>query len=184
MKRKQLRLQNYDYSIPGYYFITICTNNRQHVFGKVIVGAGPSASPRIVLNEIGLVVKSIWEQLPDCYDGVAIDEFVVMPNHVHGILTLTATGGRPQGAAPTIDLPSVVHRFKSLTAARYHKIMKQNHSSSSNKLWQRNYYERIIRNENELNEIRQYILDNPIKWEEDPENVMVNKDVALVTGDL
>ena len=168
-QRKSLRLKHYDYSLEGMYFVTMCTEDRRCLFGHV-VGAGPSAGPKVQFNEIGSMVESIWYQIPDHYPGVEIDEFIVMPNHLHGIIRLMPSDGRPQGAAPTFGLPGIIQRFKSLTTTRYrHGVKQSNWPPFSGRLWQRGYHDRIIRNESELNKIGQYIVDNPAKWEEDPE---------------
>lgn len=175
-KRKSIRLKEYDYKQPGSYFVTICVQNHQCLFGNIIVGAGPCARPEMVLNDIGKMVQFIWEQMPKYYPGTDIDSFIVMPNHIHGIVTLKTGTGQPRGVAPTtvLSLPQIVHRFKSLTTARYRHGVKQNQwLPFTNRLWQRNYYERVIRNENELSEIRKYIQENPLKWELDPENLYV-----------
>jgi len=125
----------------------------------------------MVLNDIGRMINSIWEQLPEHYTGVLLDSFIIMPNHVHGIIGLNLNTGHPRGGAPTFGLPDVVHRFKSLTTTRYRYGIKQfGWPEAKGKLWQRNYYERVIRNENELFKTRQYIQENPLKWDLDPEN--------------
>lgn len=148
--------------------MTICTQDRQCLFGEIIVGAGPSASPNMVINDAASMIQSIWKEIPDHYPCVEIDEFVIMPNHLHGIVVLN---GHPQGGAPTLSLFDVAHRFKSLTTVRYRHGVKQNKwHPFPGKLWQRNYYEHVIRNENELNRIRQYIIDNPTNWDKDTEN--------------
>ena len=130
------------------------------------------------------MIQSSWMGLAQHYPGVQVDEFVVMPNHVHGIIVLTvgagpracpdsdcANNGQPQGVAPTISLSDVVHRFKSLTTARYRKeVSKNNWRPFPGRLWQRNYYEHIIRNEDEINRVRKYIGDNPAQWALDDEN--------------
>jgi len=142
----------------------------------------------MLLNDAGRMIQSVWDKLPQNYQGVDVDAFVVMPNHIHGIIALTpAVGagpracppdphacseyGQPQGVAPTMSLPDVVHRFKSLTTTRYrHGVIQNGWRPFPGKLWQRNYYERIIRNEDELDHIRCYIRDNPIQWETDENN--------------
>ena len=195
--RKQLRLRNYDYTSAGFYFVTICIQNRKHLFGKIInsnVGADPcvrpnvdcnTADPRvrpnirmetqISLNNAGLMAESIWKQIPGHYPGVKIDKFVIMPNHIHGIIILnpdSQNNGQAQGPAPTMTLSNVIQRFKSITTTLYRNgVHKQNWVPFDGKFWQRNFYERIIRNDNELNKIRQYIRDNPINWENDTENI-------------
>lgn len=173
--RKTIRLKGYDYSQAGAYFVNICTQNRECLFGKVVEG-------EMVINEVGLMIQSVWDELPRYYSSVDVDAFVVMPNHIHGILVLTdfivgaglracPDGGQPQGVAPTLSLPDVVHRFKSFTNNRYqHGVNRNSWRPFPGRLWQRNYYEHIIRNEDELNRVRRYIVENPLKWHFDREN--------------
>jgi REP element-mobilizing transposase RayT len=137
-------------------------------------------SGKMALNEAGKMVKTVWEELPRHYPDADVDGFVVMPNHLHGIIVLATVGAgpcacpdneRPWEAAPAMSFVDFVHRFKSLTTARYrHGVAEQNWQPFPGRLWQRNYYERIIRDEAELNCIRQYIIDNPMQWEMDREN--------------
>jgi len=171
--RRSIRLKEYDYALPGAYFVTICTQKRECLFGEVMDG-------KMRLNKTGKMIKLIWDELPENYPGVNTDVFVVMPNHIHGIIVLSPVGATPrgcpppgqaQGPAPTISLPDVIHRFKSLTTTRYRQNRTRNilHSLSE-RLWQRNYYEHVIRNEEKLNLIRRYILYNPLQWQYDREN--------------
>ena len=186
--RQSIRLHGYDYSQSGAYFVTICTQNKKCFFGNLV-------NDKMILNDAGRMINIIWNELPINYPGVNIDEFQIMPNHVHGIIVIDngqprvfdneqprnstngqARGfddGQPRGVAPTagLSLPDVVHRFKSLTTARYrHGVKQKQWPPFPGKLWQRNYYERIVRDENELNDIRRYIRDNPKKWDLDREN--------------
>jgi REP element-mobilizing transposase RayT len=186
--RRSIRLRDYDYAQPGAYFVTLCIQNRECLLGEVVEGI-------MHVNDVGQIIQSVWDELPRHYPGVDIDAFVVMPNHVHGIIVLTAVGaaprgrldsksavgatprgrpnepGQPQGVAPTMSLMDVVHRFKSLTTAQYrHGTIRKGWRPFLGRLWQRNYYEHIIRNEEELHCIRQYIADNPMRWETDREN--------------
>jgi REP element-mobilizing transposase RayT len=185
-RRQSIRLKGYDYTLPGAYFITICTQNRECLFGDIVDG-------EMRLNEYGKMVLAVWNEMPEHYQGVDVDAFVVMPNHIHGIVLLNLNvgagpcaspgatpdtsrkAGQPQGVASTFSLPDAVHRFKSLTTARYrHGVQQFGWKPFNKRLWQRNYYERIIRDENELNRIRQYIIDNPANWSDDvnyPENI-------------
>lgn len=175
-QRKSLRLKGYDYSQAGAYFVTICTQSRACLFGEIVEGA-------MRLNEAGRMVDSVWHELPGRYTGIGVDVFVVMPNHVHGIIALTPVGagpcacpnsGQPRGVAPTLSLPDVVHRFKSLTTARYRVgVIRQGWSPFRGRLWQRNYYEHVIRNEDDLSLIRDYVVHNPLRWAEDLENPAV-----------
>lgn len=175
-RRRSIRLKGYDYTQAGAYFVTICTQNRECLFGEIV-------EEEMRLNDAGQTVQSVWNELPCHYPGVEIDVFVVMPNHIHGTIVLmddhvvgaTPCGclvpGQAQGPAPTMSLPDVVHRFKSLTTARFrHGVVQNNWHPFHGRLWQRNYYEHVIRNESELNRIREYIGANPARWEEDVEN--------------
>lgn len=158
-QRKQIRLKKYDYSDSGWYFITICTQNRECLFGNIIVGA-TRGSP---LNEI---INNVWESLPN-HHPVELNEFIIMPNHVHFIIHILYKGGsRP---APTLG--TIIGLFKSECTKQIRK------SINDYKLiiWQRSYYEHIIRNEYELNRIRQYIRDNPLNWNDDVNNLLKTK---------
>jgi putative transposase len=169
--RRSIRLPSYDYTQPGAYFVTICSQDRECVFGDVTNG-------EMILNRRGEMVERTWRQLAECYPGVEVDAFVVMPNHAHGIIVLVGAGpcacpdsGQPRGVAPTMSLPGVVHRFKSLTTARYRwGVHNGGWPPFPGRLWQRNYHEHVIRNDEDLNRVRQYIVDNPAHWERDPEN--------------
>ncbi len=195
--RRSIRLKGYDYTQAGAYYITVVTQGRVCLLGEVADGA-------MVLNDAGHMIQAVWDQIPSHYQGVQTDAFVVMPNHIHGIVILVGAGpracpdpgvgqrpgadvgqrpgpdvgqhpgpgvGQPQGVAPTMSLADVVHRFKTLTTKRYIDGVKQRGwSPFPGKLWQRNYYEHIIRNETDLNGIRRYIVDNPAGWMQDAEN--------------
>jgi putative transposase len=183
--RRSIRMRGYGYAQEGVYFVTVCAQDRQCLFGEVVDG-------EIRLNDAGRMVQAVWKELSIHYPGVEGDGFVVMPNHIHGVIILVGAGpracpdegprvmvgpracpekGQPQGVAPTLSLPDVVHRFKTLTTKRYADGVKQlGWIPFDRRLWQRNYYEHIIRDEESLSRIRQYILDNPARWEFDREN--------------
>ncbi len=178
--RRSIRLKGYDYSQAGLYFITICTQNRLCVFGEIKNG-------EMVLNDAGMMIKTVWHEIPVYYHGFNIHEFIIMPNHVHGIIQIISNPkpvgagpcacpvnerqqqiGQPQGVAPTMSLFDIVHRFKTLTTKRYMDGVKNNDWPRFNKkLWQRNYYEHIIRNEKSCYQISEYIQTNPVKWQDD-----------------
>ena len=172
-RRRSVRLNGYDYAQPGSYFVTLVTQHRTCLFGDIINGESQ-------LNDAGRLVQSVWIGLPVHYPGVVTDAFVVMPNHFHGIIILLGARpracpednrGQPQGVAPTMSLPDVVHRFKTLTTKRYADGVKQcGWTPFAGRLWQRNYYEHIIRDEESFDRIRQYIADNPARWTFDREN--------------
>ena len=170
-RRRSLRLKDYDYAQSGAYFVTIVAQERTCLFGNVLDGA-------MQLNTAGRMVQAICSELSLHYPSVATDAFVVMPNHFHGIVILVGIGpraypksGQSQGIAPTISLPDVVGRFKSLTTKRYADGVKQSAwVPFPGKLWQRNYYEHIIRDAKSLDRLREYILNNPLRWSFDAEN--------------
>ena len=156
--RRSIRLRNYDYAQPGLYFVTICVQGRACLFGEVVGG-------EMRLYEPGLMVQEVWESLPREYPGVALGAFVVMPNHFHGIVVLTA---EQTEAVAALSLPDVVQRFKSFTTARYRQeVVEHGWPPFPGRLWQRNYYEHIIRSETAYQKIRDYIINNPASWADD-----------------
>ena len=171
-RRRSIRLQGYDYSRPGAYFITICTHNREFLFGTIVDG-------EMVLNQYGKIVADEWMKTPKIRREIKLDEWVVMPNHFHGIVWIRRGTARraPTNTrrAPTVEqfgkpvagsLSTIVQAFKSAVT----KHINQLRNTPGMKLWQRNYWEHIIRNDDELNRIRQYVIDNPMQWETDREN--------------
>ena len=167
--RRSTRLRDYDYGASGGYFLTICTDGRKMLF------AAPS---------IKRIVEAAWHELPAHHAHIEIDELVVMPNHVHAILFLMASDGvdRAQQAAPlprrTLGVPpgslgAIVRSFKS-------RVTRDVRASIGREIavWQRNYYEHVIRNEAALQRIRQYIIENPARWECDRENPSGLADLA------
>lgn len=230
--RRSIRLQGYDYAQAGAYFVTICTHNRQPLFGQ-IVGAGLAPAhdqnqnpAHMQVNEIGKIANDQWMQIPNRFAGVSVDVFVVMPNHIHGIIVIDDDGdldfgrpgigqpqglplrdrdGQPQCGQPhdgqpgfgqprglplqerdglpvrerdglTVQQPDglgrrktlgdIVGAYKSLVVHECLALYKSNNQTMG-KIWQRNYYEHIIRDEESYLKIAQYILDNPAKWETD-----------------
>jgi putative transposase len=163
--RRSIRLRDYDYAQAGAYFITICVHDRRCLFGDVVDG-------EMRLNELGLIVTECWGDLPNHYPHIELDIFVVMPNHVHGIVILKDGLGVDVGAglkpAPTNRhaLPEIIRGLKTFSSRR----INQQRKTPGLPVWQRNYYEHIIRNQDDLDHTRQYILDNPAKWPEDEEN--------------
>ena len=182
-QRKQIRLKGYDYSQSGWYFVTVCTFNRENIFGD-IVGATLGSPAYMKLNEFGKIIESIWQSLPK-HHPVELDVFQIMPNHVHFIIHIFNTNRtRPYGAggsrpAPTTKtkLGTVIGLFKSECSKQIHIVGatrgSPEHTRGSPKIhiWQRNYYEQIIRNETDLHKIREYIQSNPLMWERDRNNV-------------
>ena len=184
-------MKDYDYSQPGGYFITICVQDRRCLFGEII-------NDEMKMNEVGNIVQEEWYRSSEIRPNVELDEFVVMPNHIHGIVILhdydDYCGGTTNGIQtncygrgtlqraptdgahpPTFErfgkptsnsIPTIVRLFKSATTKRVNELRH----TSGMPLWERNYYEHIIRGEKDLNAIRKYILNNPIQWSLDKEN--------------
>ena len=172
-RRRGLRLPGYDYAQTGVYFVTICTRGRVCVLGDVVDG-------EVRLSELGVMVNSVWSELPRHYAHVRLDAWIVMLNHVHGIVMLEPeddvagaglkprAGLKPAPTGPKIrhGLPEVVRAFKTFSARRINAAR----GAVGTSFWQRDYYEHVIRGEESLDRIRQYIVDNPALWDEDPEN--------------
>ncbi|NIK73953.1 REP element-mobilizing transposase RayT [Thermonema lapsum] len=188
-------MRGYDYSKPGAYFITIVTHNRQCLFGEIKNGA-------MVLNDAGFIARKYWLEIPSHFPHTQLDEFIIMPNHIHGIIIIcdnehvgakntdivgaknidivveaknfsplqqtpkplvTSTNQQPQSPSRTIG--SIIRGFKIGVT----KWFRQN--TDIYNVWQRNYYEHIIRNEKEFNNIRRYIINNPVNWANDKNRV-------------
>ena len=182
--RRSIRLREYDYSQAGGYFVTICTRNSEYIFGKVVNGV-------MKLNKYGHVVEEEWRKTARLRKDVKIDVFMVMPNHFHGIVMINEDCRGTARRAPIVELfgkpvigslPTIIRSFKSAVAKQINII----HNSPGISVWQRNYYEHVIRNENELNLIRQYILYNPLQWQYDRENPehIPNKNYENQWGDF
>ena len=169
--RKNNRLKNYDYSDNGWYFVTICSKNRKNIFGeyKNLVGAGlASARNNIKLSKIGQIINNQWNNIKNNHENVDLDQCIIMPNYIHGILIVNKRAdARP---APTIS--EIICAFKSKCTVEYVKYIKQNNQDISGKIWQRSFYDHIIRNERSLNAIREYIFNNPENLEQDIDNLI------------
>ena len=156
--RKQIRLREYDYSQPGYYFVTICTAVRgQNILCAIdpVGAAALGGPPRVALTPAGQAVRQLIGNIDRVYSHIAVDTFVIMPDHVHLILVLPSPeGGSPRAATPTDSIPRVVNTLKGLAVKR----------TGIRSLWQRGYYEHVIRNDHDLAETRQYIQNNPLNW--------------------
>jgi len=159
-ERKVIRLQGYDDSLPGSYFVTIVTQNRQCLFGSIAQG-------QRLPNAAGRVVEKALEQLPEVHKDVTLPSYVVMPNHIHFIVSLSGN----------VSLHEVVRRFKSETTHQYIEGVKhQGWKPFTQKLWQHNYYEHIIRNQHSFDYISNYITTNPQRWNKDAINPLHDAD--------
>lgn len=194
--RRSIRLEGYDYSKEGLYFLTCCCQYREHFFGEIV-------EEEMILNDAGRMIAQEWLNLVDRFGNIHLHEFVIMPNHFHGIIEIVRATlvvaqapeerqaqdnfrimerGQPQGIAPTDGaagdpeiapakqptIGDIISAFKSITTVKYIQGIKtSNWQKFNKKLWQRNYYEHIIRNEISLNNIANYIIQNPKKWNDD-----------------
>lgn len=172
--RQSIRLKGYDYSSPGEYFITICTHNRKHIFGNVVDG-------EMQLNRFGKIAQNEWVNTESIRDNVVLDTFIIMPNHMHAVFGIMSNVGavgayrdtpvrdipcnnyKSKFRSPSKNVGAIVRGYKSAVTTKINRLGK----STGTKIWQRNYYEHIIRNDKSLNHIRDYIINNPAKWQAD-----------------
>ena len=190
-KRKNTRLKNYDYSSDGCYFITICTKDKQKLFGQII-------DEQMKLSVLGRMVNDLWLEIPGRYFNVRLDEFVVMPNHIHGIVVIDAPCRAGSSPAPTNDnnknivgstlvadrrvtstvgsalvadrrvtLGEIIGSFKSLCCFSWRQYLKNNNLGYLGKIWQCRYYDHVIRDEQGYWKIINYIYNNPTDWLKD-----------------
>ncbi|HMM42232.1 MAG TPA: hypothetical protein PKA95_10050 [Thermomicrobiales bacterium] len=172
-RRGSMRASWWDYAGCGAYFVTICTHHRLTLFGDVVDG-------RVYLSPAGTMAAESWAAVPDRFSGIALDAYVVMPNHLHGIVVVRTgrhdESHREQSAvvvSGTSDgsLGRVIQAFKSLTTVAYGRgVREHGWQPFDGRLWQRNYYDHIIRNADELGRVRAYIARNPARWAHDAEN--------------
>ena len=179
-RRRSIRLPEYDYRSPGAYFVTICVHGGECLLGQVVDG-------EMRLNESGQIARDCWQAIPDHFPHVELDTWVVMPNHVHGIIVITdpavgaqhaaplqrepqrepqqerASGPSPRTNVQPGSLGAIVRSFKSAVTGRINQLR----DTPGTPFWQRNYWEHIIRNERSLELIREYIETNPVRWSED-----------------
>jgi len=188
--RRSIRLKEYDYSQPGAYFVTVCTHNRECLFGHIQENV-------MVMNDAGRMIEKWWQELPRKYPIVDMDAYTVMPNHFHGIVSIvgavsrdhiepfsrccvgaalrgrpeeltTKDRGQPHRVAPTLG--DMINWFKTMTTNDYIRGKHNQWRPFPGKLWQRNYYEHVIWDEHDLNEVREYITNNPAGWDRDDDN--------------
>jgi REP element-mobilizing transposase RayT len=168
------RLKNWDYSSSGYYFVTVCVKNKKYLLGRV-------TGRRMCLSRIGRFIQRVWFEIPNHFNNVFLDEFVIIPNHVHGIVVI-----RPIAKRRDVINHVSTNIFQSITPMNKHSLgeiirwFKGRVSFEVNKLkddfsWQPRFYDHVIRNEKFLNEIRQYIRFNPLNWQKDDENLANQK---------
>ncbi len=169
--RKSIRLKDYDYSLPGFYFVTICTHKHKALFGTIISGDS-------ILNERGLIAQKHITLIPSQFENVSIDCVVVMPNHVHFIMQITcetigAIHELPLQSINTLPVQTDPIERRRMLLPKIIGFYKMNVSKQirlqipASVIWQRNYYEHVIRNQEELHGMREYIQNNPLQWAED-----------------
>ena len=156
-QRRALRLRHHDYRDPGAYFVTICTHQRKCIFGSI---------PDTIFepSSLGTIVANCWARLPDHYPNLSLDSFVIMPNHVHGLIFLTET-------PPRHPLSEIIRGFKTFSAKR----INQKRHASGIPVWQRGFHEHVVRKDKTLDRIREYIQTNPARWAIDQENPSVTR---------
>ncbi len=178
--RQSIRLKGYDYSQSGGYFVTVVTQLREPLFGDIRNG-------EMILNDAGKMVQECWENLPNRFSSINIDVFQIMPNHFHGIIIMHDVGAtlvvaqnqqtitQPQraGTRPAPTLADIIGAFKSITTLAYIRgVDKLGWPQFDKRLWQRNYYEHIIRNQRDYERVASYIAENPTNWLDDEENLI------------
>jgi len=167
-QRHSLRLKDYGYDSPGAYFVTTCAYRRQNIFGEIEDGV-------MRRNRFGEIVSECFVAVPEHCGVALIDELIVMPNHVHGIVIIRDVGARHAVPGPSsrrfgkpaaASLAAIVGSFKSATTKRINQLRR----TPGAHVWQRNYYEHVVRGDDSLNRIREYIAGNPARWDVDREN--------------
>ncbi len=160
LDRKRTRLKEFDYSSSNYYFVTICTKNKTDLFGDII-------EETMNLNKLGESVRECWVSVENHFTNVEINEFIVMPNHFHAIVIIDGAVRlrlpQPDRKITKYSLSQIIAFFKYQST----KSINEFHQTTGVKIWQRSFYDRIIRNEKELYKIQNYIRYNAVKWEDD-----------------
>ena len=179
-QRRSIRLAGHDYRDPGAYFITICTYRRALLFGTV-------TNDRAVLTPAGNIIEICWRAISDHFGWIVVDAFVVMPNHIHGILRQSGIRRGTACRAPTGgfgrpvpgSIPTVVRSFKSAAT----RAVNLSRGTPGFTFWQRGFYDHVIRDDEELNRLRRYIEENPLRWALDEENLDRPPSPAPLTAD-
>jgi len=162
-RNESIRLPNYDYTSPGYYFVTICADNRNNYFGSIEDGV-------MQLSEFGKIAEFCWVEIPNHFKHAVLDEYIIMPNHIHAILILMDRKENSSGQAqeafgkPVVgSLGTILRSYKSAVT----KMIHEKDIDSPKKIWQKGYYDRILRSEKGLFNVRRYINHNPKNWIKD-----------------
>ena len=166
-RRRATRLRRYDYGQTGGYFITICVQDQQCLFGNIEDG-------KMQLNELGRIVVECWNRIPQHFSSAELDVCVIMPNHMHGVILL-GTGGAKRQRPPDRSQPNRRGEVSSPTLGRIvayfkyqsTKYINQHRDRPGMRIWQRNYYDHVLRDDTDLQRVRQYVTENPMRWELD-----------------
>lgn len=177
--RKTIRLKSYDYSQAGAYFITICTKQKQCIFGDIKNG-------EMRFNALGSIADKYWQEIPEHFPNVALDTYTIMPNHLHGILWIIESSQRDNknrkfGDIVIGSISSIVRFYKAIVTKKINKICN---TKGLSVVWQGRYYEQIIRDEKALVNIRSYIINNPLNWDIDEENPTIDQHQPDILLDL
>ncbi len=152
-------MDGFDYSQSGAYYVTLVTRDREPIFGWIENG-------EMNLNPCGEIARAVWEDLPQHYPGMDFDAYCIMPNHMHGIIIIRDDVGEGLKPSPTMPLSEIIRGFKTFSARKINEFQ----NTPGRSIWQRNFFDRIIRSNEELEKIRDYIFNNPAHWNEDIEN--------------
>jgi len=156
-RRRQTRLSSFDYSSPGFYFVTICIQDKKPILGSV-------EGDRVVPSDAGSMVQRQWQRIPRRFPHVDLDEFVIMPDHLHGILELTSAADA-SATSPHESLSDVMSWFKVVASVEYARnVKRRGWPAVRRRLWLRGFHDRVVRDDDELAALRLYIRDNPRKW--------------------
>ncbi|GET34162.1 hypothetical protein PbJCM13498_30250 [Prolixibacter bellariivorans] len=183
--RRSIRLKNYDYAGKGLYFITLCTAQRKNLFGEIING-------ELFLNPLGEIAKEEWAKTPEIRNNTSLGAFIIMPNHMHGIISIDYQIRKPRKDeigkfhSPSHTIGAIIRGYKGATTRRIHQLIREIKEgggagdrtgklqfaptallSGESSIWHRNYYEKIIRNEKAYRNISNYIINNPANWKKD-----------------
>lgn len=178
--RRSIRLKGFDYSKQGLYFITLCTNNREHIFGQIKDGT-------LELNQFGKIAYDEWLESTNIRNNISLGEFIIMPNHMHGIICIEkqiSTNNKiGEFKSPSNNLGAIIRGYKGSTTKKINQLKRKDTGVSQytpkdtgvlqyapnriGSIWQRNYYEHIIRTEKAFNNISNYIINNPKNWGKD-----------------
>jgi len=153
-KRSHPRLKDFDYGTAGVYFVTLCSKDKRHIFSHVSVGRDDPGAPSVQATSIGKIVEKYILSINDFYDNVSVDKYVIMPNHIHILISINAANGAPGSSRPTVS--QIISALKRFT-----------NKETGQKLWQTSFYDHIIRDEHDYLVRWQYINDNPVRWADD-----------------